>query len=113
MRFTDGAVLDRPLHNIGPLGGSNSHTSGRLGIGVGGNHLKRTTSETERTQDHGIETCNPSSTISSGVSTTNKMGAGAGLGIQDHVVDDAQYSGVRKNHWQAVQRGQPTVGHGS
>mgnify|MGYP004367311617 CR=1 FL=1 len=41
-----------------------------------------------------------------------QVGAGAGLGIQDHVVDDAQYSGVRKNHWQAVQRGQPTVGHG-
>ena len=72
MRFTNRTVLDRPLHNIGPVTKWLSHSSGRRGIGVGGNHLNRITSETERTHDHGMETCMPPSTISSGVSTTNK-----------------------------------------
>jgi len=41
-------------------------------MGVGGNHLRRMTSDIERTHDHGTETCIPPSMIVSVVSVTKR-----------------------------------------
>ena len=41
-------------------------------MGVVGNHLRRMTSDIERTHDHGTETFNPPSTIVSVVSMTKR-----------------------------------------
>lgn len=40
-----------------------------------------------------------------------KMGAGPRLFVEHHVVNDAKYARIRKNHRKAVHFGQPAVRH--